>query len=522
MTKLFGHLSTVSILTLSSRFLGLARDIIFFGCFGASLVGEAFILAFTFPNLFRRMLGEGTLTSAFIPIFTEALKNKSKQIALGLLNQVTSRLLVILGVLSGIVILLSLLMSQDANLVEEKWELGFLLNSISFGYVLLICTSAILVGALNSMGSFFEGAFSPVILNLCMILSMVVGKYFLGLNLNEMALLLCVSVMFGGVLQLCLPWVRLKNIAGWSFEFNRSDSQELEQIKTLFMVGALGAAVRQVNILVSRILAYSLEDSGGLSYLFLSSRLVELPLGVFAIAIATVFFPEMSKASNEGNSLKFWEKAKSGLRLTAAITIPSAVGLMFLASPILISLFLWGEFGLNEVEESKKILQVSCLGLPFYAFSTFLVKIFHSMKNMHYPLRAAVVSLISNLALSLLLMPKYQVFGLAWANVISALIQTIYLWIRLKKMDIKDTTKTPTYHVFIILFSVGLMSLLLFFAENLHDSHASKLDCIIYLCIAIPTAAIIYFLSMLFLGFPEIKEFYRIVLAKFANSNSKR
>ena len=188
MTKLFGHLSTVSILTLSSRFLGLARDIIFFGCFGASLVGEAFILAFTFPNLFRRMLGEGTLTSAFIPVFTEALKNKSKKIALGLLNQVASRLLVILGVLSGIVILLSLLMSQDANLVEEKWELGFLLNSISFGYVLLICTSAILVGALNSMGSFFEGAFSPVILNLCMILSMVVGKYFLGLNLNEMAL----------------------------------------------------------------------------------------------------------------------------------------------------------------------------------------------------------------------------------------------------------------------------------------------------------------------------------------------
>ena len=110
-------------------------------------------------------------------------------------------------------------------------------------------------------------------------------EVFSGLNLNEMALLLCVSVMLGG-LQLCLPWVRLKNIAGWRFEFN-ADSQELEQIKTLFMVGALGAAV-EVNILSLESLP-SLQDSGGLSYL-LSSRLVELPLGVFAIAIATVFF----------------------------------------------------------------------------------------------------------------------------------------------------------------------------------------------------------------------------------------
>ena len=136
----------------------------------------------------------------------------------------------------------------------------------------------------------------------------------------------------------------------------------------------------------------------------------------------------------------------------------------------------------KSLEDSSDFLPWITILCFFHFFS----ENFHSMKNMHYPLRAAGVSLISKLALSLLLMPQYQVFGLAWANVISALIQTIYLWIRLKKMDIKDTTKTPTYHIFIILFSVGLMSLLLFFAENLHDSHASKLDCIIYLCIAIP------------------------------------
>ena len=262
----------------------------FFGCFGASLLGEAFILAFTFPNLFRRMLGEGTLSSAFIPVFTETLKAKSKERALTLLNQVTSRLFIFLGGGTVVICILSYYLSISGLFAEAKWVEGAFLNSLSFGYVVLICTSAILVGALNSTGRFFEGAFSPVVLNLFMISAMIAGKFFFGLSLKELAVFLCLSVVFAGVFQLALPWKKLKDSMDWKWEMTVTGSDEMDQIKSLFWVGALGAAVGQINILVSRFFAYSLDESGGLSYLFLSSRLVELPLGVFAIAITTVFF----------------------------------------------------------------------------------------------------------------------------------------------------------------------------------------------------------------------------------------
>ena len=162
------------------------------------------------------MLGEGTLSSAFIPVFSETL-NKSKKQALLLLSQVTSRLFVFLGIISLLVCLLSYYASVSEWGGETKWSKGLFLNSISFGYVVLICASAIMVGALNSTGRFFEGAFSSVLLNLCMISSMVLGKYFFDLEMIDIAALLCMSVLFAGVLQLALPWLKLRNSMDWSW-----------------------------------------------------------------------------------------------------------------------------------------------------------------------------------------------------------------------------------------------------------------------------------------------------------------
>ena len=209
------------------------------------------------------MLGEGTLSSAFIPVFTDVLKVKSKEKALFLLNQVTSRLFVFLGLASLVVCVVSYYVSGSAFLNQTKWVEGLFLNSISFGYVVLICGSAILVGALNSTGRFFEGAFSPVILNLFMIISMMAGKFIFGLELRELAMALCVSVLLAGVVQLLLPWLKLRSSLTWKFRLTLSASAEMEQIKSLFWVGALGAAVGQINILVSRFFAYSLDESGG-------------------------------------------------------------------------------------------------------------------------------------------------------------------------------------------------------------------------------------------------------------------
>lgn len=505
MAKLIGHLSLVSSLTLLSRFLGLARDVLFFGCFGASLLGEAFILAFTFPNLFRRMLGEGSLSSAFIPVFTETLKSKAKEKALDLLNQVISRLFVFLGGASVLVCLISFFASSSDLLNQSKWTEGIFLNSILFGYVLFICASAILVGALNSTGKFFEGAFSPVILNISMILAMITGKFMFGFSLPELVIFLCLAVLFAGVIQLLLPWIKLKESLDWRWKINMSTSQEMEQIKSLFWVGALGAAVGQINILVSRFFAYSLEESGGLSYLFLSSRLVELPLGVFAIAITTVFFPEMARAVSGGNKEKFIDSIWRGLRLTAAITIPAATGLAFLAGPILTALFQWGEFGAEEVNAASEILLIASIGLPFYSISTFLVKVYHSKKKMNLPLHAAIISLSGNLLFSLLLIGEYQVHGLAWANVLAAMMQTFYLAFRLEEVSVRSIFVNRSLHLHSVLISSGVMALFIWWVNHFSMVPTTKFGSMLSLLVIIPIGAILYGIFLTLLGFPELK-----------------
>jgi putative peptidoglycan lipid II flippase len=242
-----------------------------------------------------------------------------------------------------------------------------------------------------------------------------------------------------------------------------------------------------------------------LSYLFLSSRLVELPLGVFAIAISTVLFPEMAKTAGGVNRARFWESVCTGLRLTAGITIPAAMGLAFLSAPILTALFEWGEFGTEEVGQAKGILIISSIGLPFYAISTFLVKVYHSKKNMKLPLQAAVVSMLTNLLLSLLLISDYQVHGLAWANVIAAAIQSFYLAICLEELRLKEILNNRPFFSYSIILSTGLLALFLWVADYLHLVPVAKIECILYLLFMIPLSVMVYGGSLFFFGFPEAR-----------------
>jgi putative peptidoglycan lipid II flippase len=280
----------------------------------------------------------------------------------------------------------------------------------------------------------------------------------------------------------------------------------MEQIKSLFWVGALGAAVGQINILVSRFFAYSLDESGGLSYLFLSSRLVELPLGVFAIAITTVFFPEMARAVSGGNRSKFLDSVYRGLRLTAGITIPAAVGLALLAEPILTTLFEWGEFGKEEVQDASVILLIASFGLPFYSISTFLVKVYHSKKMMNIPLQAAIISLSANLLFSVLLIGDFQVEGLAWANVLAAIMQTFYLILRLDELSLKTLLGNQPLYLFTVLLSATCMGLIIWLAEDVLFVPENKVENIIYLFVTIPSGVLTYGIFLSILRFPESRK----------------
>ncbi|MBT3666884.1 MAG: murein biosynthesis integral membrane protein MurJ [Opitutae bacterium] len=507
-----GNVSLVSGLTIASRLLGLLRDVLFFTCFGVSLIGDAFILAFTVPNLFRRMLGEGTLSSAFIPVYSEKIKKGQIQLAEQILNQVLSRLMIFLFVLTIIICLFSWATSNFGWITEPKWISGLSLNSIVFPYVFLICVSAIMVGALNTHGKFFAGAFSPIILNLSMICILTFCYFIASWRDFELATSLCFAVLIGGFFQMVWPWLQLRRSCAWKWKIDFSSSAGLEKIKSLFVVGVFGAAVGQVNIMVSRFLAYSLEDEGALSYLFLSARLIELPLGVFALSISTVFFPELSRAFSSGEKVEYQRYFARGFRLTLAIILPAAIGLALLANSILGVLFQWGEFGRSDVVVASEVLLVSCFALPFYALAAFFVKAFHSQKKMGVPLNAAIISFVVNLTLSLVLMEYFGMFGLAWANVISAFVQTVYLAIKLDSFGLKALLSNSDFSFRSIIFSSLIMFIALYFVNQMGYFGSGKWDAIFGLIVTVPLGVTVYAVSLTFLGFPELKKIRKKIL----------
>ncbi|MEC8043391.1 MAG: murein biosynthesis integral membrane protein MurJ [Verrucomicrobiota bacterium] len=521
MSKFAKSLSTVSSLTMLSRIMGLFRDVLFFSFFGATIFGEAFILEFTIPNLFRRMLGEGSLTSAFVPIFVETKDKGGLGKAFGLLNQVLSRLFTGLASLTVVVVVLSLVVCNQEFLTSDKWSLGLSLNALSFGYVVFICSSAIVVGALNTQGKFFAGAFSPIILNTVLILVLLIGGSVLQMEMLDLAILLCSGVLFSGFLQLLMPAFQMRKLEGWQFRMDFSNSEEFGRIKALFWIGALGAAVAQVNTLVSRFLAYSLDETGGLTYLFMSSRLIELPLGVFAIAISTVLFPQLAKAASGADKDALKTRFFDGLRITWAITLPSAVGLAILADPILSVLFEWGNFGDKNIASARPILVITSLALPLYAVSAFIVKTFHAKKNMKFPLHAAILSLLSNTFLSLWLMRDYGVEGLAWANVCAAFIQTSYLMLRtaeLGKVHLLGVKPLYFMHCVIACFFMGIV---IFWLSSSLEPEGKWME-LISLILLVGTGCVIYFLSAFALGIPEFRICLPIILKYLRFGTKKR
>lgn len=484
-----------------SRILGLLRDVLFFATFGASMFGEAFLLAFTFPNLFRRMLGEGTLNSAFLPVFTTAWNETGRNRAWALLNQIVSRMLLYLGVLALLICLGSWSVSYCFADDGQKWFFAARLNGITFAYLIFICTSAILVGALNVRGRFFEGAISPVILNLCMIICLVLAQLFAFQDLGWVACLLGISVVGAGCLQLWLPWRALKVRESWGWSIDLSGSSDLNSVKSLFWVGALGAAVAQVNLLISRFLAYSLDETGGLSFLYMAARMVELPLGVFAIAISTVLFPKLSKASTQGNAKGYEEAFFLGMRTIGAITLPSAVGLYVLADPILRLLFQWNAFGPEETVQAVNVLRIAAWTIPFYAYSSFMVKAFHSEKNMTTPYHGAIVSLLINLIASLVLMQKYGVLGLAWANFISAFSQLVFLCWKNQYLQMGDWLAPRKISSFSPLIGCTCMYFLLAFLLPRLTQIGGKTGDLITLSVLVPSAILSFFLVLKMMRF---------------------
>ncbi len=432
MSKSLKNIGVLSFLTVISRVLGLARDMLAASIFGTSLLYSAFVTAFSWPNLFRRLLGEGSMSAAFVPTLQEELHAGGRPGAFALLSKVTSWLFLVTGGL----VLLAMFALGNARVLgghEDKWYLAADLAVWLFPYMMMVCVAAGFNAALNVLERFTEPALSPIWLNIAMIASLGgAGLEFAHTPLGEMHWL-CVGVLVGGFFQMAVPAGVLVR-EGWRPRFDLGFSPRMREIAALMTPGLFGTAIYQVNILVSRQFAYSLNDSGA-TLLFMGNRLMEFSIGVFAIAVSTVVYPRLARHAVEGNRQRMAEDFRKGLRLIIIINVPAAAGLALLSGPVVSLLYERGRFTAADAHNLAVVVALFCIGMPFFSVVNLTVRAFYAVKDIGTPVKVAAVDFCINIAVSLALMRWLGVPGLVLASTTAIVAQAILLqWALVRRL----------------------------------------------------------------------------------------
>jgi putative peptidoglycan lipid II flippase len=418
--------------TLLSRIFGFLRDMIVAQLFGAGTATDAFFVAFRIPNLLRRLVGEGSLTVSFIPVYSEYLSRKSKEESDELVSASFSVLTIFLLFLTAMGILFSpwivKAIAYGFSQEPEKFRLTVFLNRMMFPYIFFIGLVAWAMGILNSLKHFAAPALAPVLLNI----SIIACALFLSGSLADPVTSLAIGVLLGGVAQFLfqLPFIRRKGIT-IRFHFKPSHPG-VRRMGSLMAPSILGLAVTQLNVVVNTFLASYLAE-GSISYLYYADRLLEFPMGVFAIAIATAVLPALSDEAARGDLNGVKETLSFALRLTFLVILPAMVGLIVLRYPILNLLFQRGAFTEHSTEMTAQALFFYALGLVAFAGVRILVPVFYSLQDTRTPVKVAFLSLLANACLGVVLMIPLKHGGLAFASSLAAGVNFAVLAILLRK-----------------------------------------------------------------------------------------
>ncbi|MFO8047964.1 MAG: murein biosynthesis integral membrane protein MurJ [Desulfosudaceae bacterium] len=411
--------------TLFSRLFGYIRDMVLAGFLGAGRVSDAFFVAFTIPNLMRRLFAEGSLTIAFIPVFTEQLQKKGRAEAFAMAGSALRLLSVILLVVTVVGVLLSPAIVHVVGWgwtvdQPEKFELTVTLTRIMFPYVFFICLVALCMGILNALGYFAAPALAPVLLNVAMIAA-IGGVSVLSDDALVRVKGLAVGVVVGGIMQLALQ-VPFLIRAGLSFRTKAAlYHPALKKVGYLMLPAVFGAAVYQINIIVGRMLATMLPE-GSVSYLYYADRLVQFPLGVFAISGAMAALPSMSRQAAAGDYEAVVDTFSYSLKLIFFISLPAMTGLIVLREPMVALLFQHGKFGDEAVRLTAYALLLYAAGLWAVSAVRILVSAFYALSDTRTPVRIAVIATLANIVFSLALMGPLGHGGLALATSLAAVL----------------------------------------------------------------------------------------------------
>ncbi len=418
--------------TLLSRIFGFIRDVVTASFFGAGYITDAFFVAFRIPNLLRRLFAEGSLTVSFIPVFTDFLQNRGKKEAF-LMARAGLKLLTLILIfvtLAGIIGAPILVKLIAPGFLDEpgKYALTVELTRFMFPFILLVSILAFAMGVLNSLGHFFAPALAPVLLNL----SMIVCMFVLVPVLHSPIYGLAWGVLIGGVLQLIfqVPFLIKREFYFW--EKSGIFHPGLKRVGILMLPAVLGSAVYQINIFVGTLLA-SLLPEGSVSYLYYADRLVQFPLGIFAIAASTAVLPSLARQAADGDMASFRDTFSYAMRFISFITIPAMLGLIILREPVVALLFQRGAFDY----ESTRLTAVALLyyGVGLWGFSAIRVAVsgFYALQDTKTPVVAAIISIAVNIGLCLILMGPLAHGGLALATSLSSMVNLVILLLALRK-----------------------------------------------------------------------------------------
>jgi putative peptidoglycan lipid II flippase len=423
-SKRLKSIGAISFLTLVSRVLALVRDSLAFAIFGAGVLYSAFNTAWILPNLFRRLLAEGSMTAAFVPTLQEELHANGRAGTFVLLSKVASWLLVVTTSL----VLLAMAVFGNARLIhgqDDKWYIAADLAVILFPYLALVSLAAAFSAALNVFEHFVEPALSPIWLNLAMIATLAgAGLHFSNTPLGEIHWL-CAGVLAGGLLQMAVPAGVLVAM-GWRPRFDLGLSPRVREIAFLMTPGIFGTAIYQINFSVSRLLAFSLDDASA-TYLYTVNRLMEFPIGVFAVAVSTVIYPLIAAHAVKKDFRAMAGDFQKGIRLILVITVPAAAGLALLSGPIVRLIYKHGLATDADVRQMALMLAIMVIGLPFFAVVNLTVRAFYAIKDTRTPVRVALVDFVINITATLILIHWFGVIGIVLASTTAIIAQTLLL-----------------------------------------------------------------------------------------------
>ena len=461
---LLGSSFVVSIGTMLSRVLGLVRDVVLANLLGAAPNADAFFVAFKIPNFLRRLFAEGAFSQAFVPVLTETREQDSHEAVRHLVDRVA-------GVLGGSLFVLTALAMVMAPWVALLFAPGFSRDVAklaltadlivwTFPYLLLISLTGFCGAILNTYGRFAVPAYTPVLLNLSLITAAVVWAP----TMPEPALGLAMGVTLAGVVQLLFQLPSLRALKLTPRPVWDTKDEGVRKILMLMVPALFGVSVSQINLLFDTVLASLLPD-GSVAWLYYSDRLTELPLGVFAIAIATVILPTLSALNTRAEPEEFSQTLAWAMRNVLLIAVPATVALWLLAEPILATLFQYGAFTDRDVEMAAASLRAYTVGLGGFMLIKVLAPGYYARQDMKTPVKIGIIAMVSNMVLNVLFVfPLMWYFemghvGLALATSVSAWINAGLLYLGLRRGGISLTGVFEAKFVARLVVAVSMMGI---------------------------------------------------------------